>query len=213
MSSPNLEKGVARINKGNSKTGVVVVHEIFGLDDYARGVARTLASSGFWSVAQDYFRGERPSSLEEGMKLRSSLEEEDIVNATNLAVQELRKQIGSGAKIGTLGFCMGGGFALLSACKLNLDFCVDYYGAMENSDLLDGGKFPILLILGSEDPRVTPWAYSSFMPAATKYKRRVTVELYPNAAHAFHRPGWNGHNKVAADDAWKRTIDFLSALK
>lgn len=111
-----------------------------------------------------------------------------------------------------MGFCMGGGFALQAACDLSLDFCVDYYGAMERED--DVGKLqgPVLVILGSDDERVTPWAFQHFLPAAMKYKKRAEIQLYPNAKHAFHRPGWEGHNPQAAADAWSKTIRFLSAV-
>ena len=71
-------------------------------------------------------------------------------------------------------------------------------------------KGPIVAILGSDDERVTPWAFQSLLPAAAKYKKRIEVHLYPNARHAFHRPNWEGHNTQAADDAWDKTMKFVS---
>ena len=109
-----------------------------------------------------------------------------------------------------MGFCMGGGVALLGACSLDFDFCVDYYGSIENVEKTKGLRGPVLMMLGSEDERVTPWAFTQFLPAATKYKKRVELQLYPNAKHAFHRPNWEGHNPEAAADAWAKTLSFLS---
>jgi dienelactone hydrolase len=67
----------------------------------------------------------------------------------------VRKEAGV-KKIGAMGFCMGGSFALQSSCDLGLDFCVDHYGMIENEQ--DASKLagPVLMILASEDERVTP---------------------------------------------------------
>ena len=73
-----------------------------------------------------------------------------------------------------------------------------------------GLRGPALLLLGSEDERITPWALSEFLPAANRAKKRVSLELYPGVRHAFHRPGWEGHDAAAAAEAWRRTLEFLS---
>jgi carboxymethylenebutenolidase len=98
----------------------------------------------------------------------------------------LKGQIADGAKVGSMGFCMGGGFVLLGACNLDFDFCIDYYGLVEDADQVGGVRGPIQLILASEGERITPWLYQKLLPAATKYKKRVDVHLYPHVQHAFH---------------------------
>lgn len=201
------------VHSGSSNVGVILIHEIFGLDEYVDSVAAQLAKAGFWSAAVDMYQGKHAPSLEEAFKLRQSLTEPQILDSLNSGAQLLRSRIGVNGKIGTMGFCMGGGFALLGACGLDLDFCVDYYGLIENPDKAQGLKGPVLLMLGSEDERVTPWAFSQFLPAAMKYKKRVDVHLYPNAKHAFHRPDWEGHNHEAAEDAWAKTLVFLSQFQ
>ena len=150
--------------------------------------------------------------MEEAFNLRSSLRKEDVLEAVGNGVSILKSKLGSDSKVGTMGFCMGGGFALTAACSLGLSFCVDYYGMMENPDEVNGVNGPIQLILASEDERITPWAFQSLLPAAFKYKKRVDVQLYPDVSHAFHRPGWEGHNADAAKDSWSHTLAFLSGL-
>ena len=95
----------------------------------------------------------------------------------------------------------------------NFDFCINYYGIVQNIEEVERLKCPVQLVLGSEDERVNNWAFQSFLPAAAKFKKRVDVHLYPNARHAFHRPDWEGHDQKAAKDAWENTLLFLSRLK
>jgi dienelactone hydrolase len=65
----------------SSNVGVVVVHEVFGLSDYAKSVGEQLARNGFWAAVVDVYRGKSAATLEEGFKLRSSLTEHDIIEA------------------------------------------------------------------------------------------------------------------------------------
>lgn len=198
--------------KGESDVGLVVIHEIFGYDPYVEDVARRLAEGGFSAAAIDLFRGAKADSLEGGMKLRESVTNDALLKGMSAGVELLRGQAGA-RTVGSMGFCMGGGFALQAACDLGLDFCVDFYGQIQNAEDASRLRGPVLLILGSEDARVTPWAFQHLLPAAAKHNKRVEVQLYPNAKHAFHRPGWDGHNPEAAKDAWDKTARFLSQLR
>ena len=200
------------VAKGATSVGLVVIHEIFGYNPYAEKVAKDLAGQGFSAAAVDLFRGVKAKSLEEGMKMRESVTRGDLQSAVSAGMEVLRESAGS-KTIGSMGFCMGGGLALQAACDLRLDFCIDYYGQIPEVEDVSKLRGPVLLILGSEDTRVTPWAYQSFLPAATKHRKRVEVQLYPNAMHAFHRPGWEGHNPAAAVDAWSKTLEFVSRFR
>lgn len=189
---------------GESDVGVVLVHQIHGLDDYIKSVSTKLAAAGFSAAAAD---------LQEGMKLREAVTREELLSAFESGMNLLMDRTGAGVKVGSMGFCMGGGFALQGACDLDMKFCVDYYGMINDVEEVKGLRGPVLLILGSDDERVTPWAFQAFLPSAVKYKKRVDVHLYPNARHAFHDPGWEGYNPQAAEDAWKKTLLFLSQFK
>lgn len=197
--------------KGREPVGLVVIHEIFGYNPYVESVAEKLATAGFTAASIDLFRGKKAATLEEAFKLRVLVTRDALTEGISRGVELIRKESGA-KKVGALGFCMGGGFALQAACDLGLDFTVDYYGSIENEEDVSRLKGPVLLILGSEDERVTPWAFQKFLPAAMKYKKRVEVHLYPNAKHAFHRPGWEGYNPEAAKDAWDKTIRFLTQM-
>lgn len=196
------------LKKGGSKVGVVVVHEIFGMNDYMHDVVSQLAEAGHSAAAIDLFRGKKVTTLEEGRELRSALTTAMMDDGVSRGIELLRE---SGAKrFGALGFCMGGGVALQVGCDLGLDFSVDYYGSIANDEDLAKLKGPVLLILASDDERVTPWAFQNMLPAAMKYKKRVEVQLYPEAKHAFHRPGGPSYHPEAAKDAWDKTLRFLN---
>lgn len=193
--------------------GVVVVHEIFGRDDYVRSVGRDLAAAGVPAAVVDLYDGECAKSLEEAMGLRGKLTDLGVLEKLEEGREAVARRLIPHAKVGTLGFCMGGGFALLGACRRRFDFAVDYYGRIEQAEDVGGLDGPVLCLLASEDERVTPWVFAELLPAAMRMKKRVSVELYPGAQHGFHRPGRERYDPEAAADAWRRTLGFLAAAK
>ncbi len=190
--------------------GLVVVHEVFGRDEYVRSVARDLAAAGYPTAAVDLYDGRYLSNLEEARAFRAGLADSAILDKLDAARSAVRGRLPSHARIGTVGFCMGGGVALLAACHRHFDFAVDYYGRIERAADVEGLEGPLLLVLASEDERVTPWAFAELLPAAVKAKKRISVELYAGVRHAFHRPGWEGHHSATAAAAWRRTLAFLA---
>ncbi len=123
----------------------------------------------------------------------------------------LAERLPTPARVGALGFCIGGGYPLLGACRRPYDFAVTYYGRIDRAEEIAGASGPVLLRLASEDERITPWAFAEMLPAARRAGRRVSPELYPGVRPAFHRPGWEGHDAAAAADAGHRTLSFLAA--
>ena len=192
--------------------GVVLVHDIYGRGPYIRSVAEALRAVGIPSAAVDLFGGKVPTTLEEGMGLAGTVTDEGVLDALEEGRVALGARLTGPARVGTLGFCMGGGYALLGACHLPFDFAVDFYGKIDRAEEVAGLRGPVLVLLGSEDERITPWALEELLPAANRAKKRVSVELYPGVRHAYHRPGWEGHDPRAAAETWRRTLAFLSEL-
>jgi carboxymethylenebutenolidase len=196
------------IFRGRLPLGIILMHEIMGLDEYVLSVGKRLHDEGYWVVLPDLYRGKTAPTLEEGRIIRDGLTKEEVLDAISRAREQLKEAIG-GRRIGTMGFCTGGGFALLGACNLEIDFCIDYYGKINDEKDLVGLVGPVQLVLGTEDRHVTPWALTGMMPAMVEHRKRMDVHLYPKAGHAFHRPGWQGHEPIAAKDAWNKTLLFL----
>jgi carboxymethylenebutenolidase len=189
--------------------GVVVVHEVFGRDAYVGSVARDLAAAGFPAATVDLYDGTYATTLEEAFALRGALTNESVLEKMDAARTAVQRRLVPHARVGTLGFCMGGGYALLAACHRKFAFAVDYYGRIDRAADVEGLEGPVLLLLASEDDRITPWAFAELLPAARAARKRVSVELYPGVRHAFHRPGWEGHHEATAAEAWRRTLAFL----
>ena len=205
------------IRKGTGKLGVVMIHDISGLDAVNLSFADKLAAEGFWVAAVDIFRGHQLKTLDEGMAVRQKLTNDDLTSATKAGIDALRHAMGPGAIVGSLGFCMGGGVALHGASVHGLAFCVDWYGTSPNADDVKGLGGPVLLILASEDARVNGWAFTQLLPKMAEHKKRVQVQLYPAVVHPFHRPDWikspwtgaPAYDRNASDDAWRRIFAFI----
>ena len=211
MAAPS--KGEPEVFGTKGSVGVVVVHEVFGRDDYVRGVGRDLAAAGVPAAVVDLYGGAYATSLDEAFALRGSLTEAGVLDALEEGRTAVARRLVPHARVGTLGFCMGGGYALLGACLRRFDFAVDYYGRIERAGDVEGLQGPVLCLLASEDERITPWAFAELLPAAMRAKKRVTVELYPGVRHGFHRPGRELYDAAAATDAWRRTLAFLEERK
>jgi len=192
--------------------GVVLVHEIMGRDAYAESVAGDLSREGYHVVAVDLYSGRLAKELVEARAIRDSLRDDEVRGNISDAWHILRERYGSASRTGIMGFCMGGGIALQAACEMDFDLCIDYYGMMQDVEKVKGLNGPLTLFLGAEDHRVTPWAIDSLVPAMRRYGKLVEVHVFPNAGHAFHRPGWPGHEPTAAKAAWARTLDILKGV-
>jgi len=200
--------------EGTSNVGLILVHEVFGLDDYIRGVAKELSTNGVTVAAVDLFHGKYETDMEKAFALRASVTRPVLIDCMKRGLDILHKEIKSGqAVIGTMGFCMGGGFALYAACHLDFGFTIVYYGSIEEIDDVKELKGPVLLIEGLDSDRDMNWVKESLVPAVIKYKKRTDMHFYPNAGHAFHRPGTPRHSEGATKDAWNKTLKFVSQFQ
>jgi carboxymethylenebutenolidase len=210
---PTVAKVVpAELSGAGGTLGVVLVHDIYGRGPYLRTVADALLSAGVPSASVDLFGGQVPATVEEGMRLREALTDDHVLATLEEARGSLLSRLTGPARVGTLGFCMGGGVALLGACHRPFDFAVDFYGRVARADDVAGLRGPVLLLLASEDERITPWAFAELLPAMNRAQKRVTVELFPGVRHAFHRPDGPTYDARAAAEAWRRTLAFLTDL-
>jgi len=196
--------------------GVLVIQEWWGLVPHIKKVADRFAAEGFSALAPDMYHGQTASEPDGAGKLFMALNIEQAEKDLRGATKYL-KDHSSTAKIGVVGYCMGGQLALLTATlDTSIGACVNFYGIHPNVKP-DYRKLagPVLGLYAEKDGFVNPDVARGVEAAIKKAGKAVEIHVYPGVDHAFfndERP--DAYNKAAADDAWKRTVDhFKKHLK
>ncbi len=199
---------------------VIVIHEIFGLSDWIRGVADQLAADGFIAIAPDLLTGkgadgggtEKFSSRDDVVKSVRDLKTADVNTMLNSVRDYGIKLPAANGKSATIGFCWGGSRSFdYAIVQPALNAAVVYYGTNpSDAAALAKIKAPILGLYGADDARVN----TTIEPAAAELKKlgkTYTHHIYDGAGHGFLRQqdGRNGANLKAAQQAWPATIQFL----
>ena len=204
-------------NKEKAGT-VIVIHEIFGLTDWVRGVADHLAKEGFIALAPDLLSGKGPNgggtdSLGEDVTKVIRTLTPETVNARLDAVREYAVKIpAANGKSGTVGFCWGGTTSFSYAvAQPKLNAAVVYYGTSPSEPASFARiAAPVLGLYGGDDARV-----NATIPAAEtemkKLGKRYTAHVYDGAGHGFLRQqtGRDGANMKASEKAWAATLAFF----
>ncbi len=197
---------------------VIVIHEIFGLSEWVRGVADQLAKEGFIALAPDLLSGKGPNgggteSLgQDATKVIRTLTPEDVVARLN-AVREYALVLPAvSGKLGVVGFCWGGSQSFQYAVSQpKLGAAVVYYGTAP-SDLssLAHINAPVLGLYGGDDARVNA-TIPTTEAEMKKLGKPYTSRIFEGAGHGFLRQqsGRDGANLKATEKAWPETITFL----
>jgi carboxymethylenebutenolidase len=202
------------------KAGVVIIiHEIFGLSDWIRGIADQLAREGFITVAPDLISGHGPggggtdsaASRDDVVKLIRELTPEEVTARLNAVRDYAIKLPAANGKSATVGFCWGGGKSFsYAASQPGLNAAVVYYGTAPEPADLARIKAPVLGLYGGDDARVG----ATIPPAEAEMKKlgkTYEPHLYEGAGHGFLRAqdDREGANLRATRQAWPRTVAFL----
>ncbi len=220
VQSPNgngsIKGYLARPSKaGNNKLpSILVVHENRGLNPHIEDIARRLALADFMAFAPDGLTsvGGYPGDDEKGGALFGKVDRMKMAEDLYAAAVWLKSRPDSTGRLGVTGFCFGGGIANSLAVRMGADLAaaVPFYGGAPPVEDVPKIKAAVLVHHGGEDKRlVDGWpAYDQAMTAA-----KVVHEghIYPGAVHGFNNDATpQRYNKAAADEAWKRTIDWFN---
>ena len=206
-------------------TAMVVIHEIFGLSDWVRGVADQLAEAGYIAIAPDLLSGMAPggggtAELGGGDAVRkaiSSLPPEQVTADLNAVVDYVAKLPACNGKVAVGGFCWGGGQTFRFATNnRNIKAAFAFYGTgPDKEEDIARINCPVYGFYGGNDDRVNATVPKSteLMKKAGKTYEPVT---YDGAGHGFMRageaPDANEPNKKAREEAWKRLKDLLKKI-
>lgn len=204
----------------SDRAGVVlVIHEIFGLSDWIRGVTDRLAADGFVAVAPDLISGLGPggggtdscATRDDVVKLIRTLTPEES-QARLQAVRDWAARVPSAnGRCATLGFCWGGGRSFAAATwPTPPAAAVVFYGGAPDSAQLLAVRAPVLAHYGGDDARITSTVDSTRAQLA-RLGRRYEPHVYDGAGHGFLRQQTlrEGANQRASEAAWPRTVAFL----
>jgi carboxymethylenebutenolidase len=207
-------------------TAVVVIHEIFGLTDWVRGVADQLAEAGYIAISPDLLSGTAPNgggTSELGgadgvRKAISSLPPDQITADLNAVVEYVSKLPACNGKVVVAGFCWGGGQTFrLATNNKNIRAGLAFYGTgPDKEEDIARINCPVYGFYGGNDARV-----NATIPKSTELMKKAgkTYEpvTYDGAGHGFMRAGEDpantvDANKKAREEAWKRWKDILKKI-
>ena len=194
---------------------LIVVHEWWGLNDWVKQQAEKLAGQGYVALAVDLYRGKVADNPDMAHELMRGLPEDRAIRDLRAAYDFLVAQANvKKDRIGSIGWCMGGGYALDAAlAEPHLAATVINYGhlATDPSELKKINA-PILGLFGGQDRGITPDDVKKFQQSMEQLGKKIEVKIYPDAGHAFENPNnKQGYRPEDAADAWRRTVDFLAA--
>ena len=191
--------------------GIIVIQEWWGLVGHIKSVTDRFAAEGFSALAPDLYHGKTANEPDEAGKLFMALNVAQAEKDLRAAVDEVAKH-SSTAKIGAVGFCMGGQLALFAATvNPKVGAVVDFYGVHPNvkPDYAKLGG-PVLGLFAEKDAFVTPQTAKEVDAAIKKAGKQSEIHIYPGVDHAFFNDeNKAAYDKPAADDAWRRTLAFF----
>ncbi len=205
---------LARPASGRGR-GVLVFHEAWGLVDWIRDVCDRLAREGFVALAPDLYGGRSADTLEGAVGLMGELSPDRVKVLVAAASGALFGcEATEGARIGALGFCMGGQLALFSACQNpRIAAAVDFYGSFPALPLeLGSCRAAVLAIFAERDPYIPLAQVDALRIDLRRAGLRASVRVEPGVGHAFmneSRP--DAHDAAAAAAGWSALLAFLRA--
>ena len=212
-------------------TGVIVAHELFGVDPGIRGVADDLANAGYLTLAPEFYHRSAPpgrwlerddAGRAEGFGYLNQLRRPHALDDTAAAIAWLRSQPGI-ERIAMTGFSAGGHLAFLAACSLDIDRTAVLYGGWLTStdiplsqpsptlDLAAGINGRLLYLVGEDDFLITAEQRKQIAEALRAAGPGHQVVSYPGVDHAFWWPDTPQYSEQARQDAWSRVLALFAA--
>ena len=193
---------------------IVVIHEWWGLNDWVKEQASKFADQGYVTLAIDLYRGKVATTGDEAHELMRGVPNDRSTKDLLAASSYLRslKNV-KPDKVGAIGWCMGGGYALdLAINDPKLAAAVINYGHLASEpDTLAKIHAPILGLFGGQDRGIPPADVQKFAAELKKQGKTVDVTVYPEAGHAFENPNnKQGYRADDAADAWNRQVKWFA---
>jgi carboxymethylenebutenolidase len=212
-----------------SPSGVVLLHEAFGVTDHVTDVARRLAALGHHVVAPDLFHRSGTGTVAPYGDLQAAVPffqsltgDDDLLDDADAALDHLRRQGVPDARIGVLGFCFGGRVSFLVGARRGLGAAVTFYGGgimkanpfLPFPALVDDAptmRTPWLGLYGAEDHGIPADEVDALERETAQASVETRLVRYAGAGHAFHNDVLPSFDEAAATAAWSEAVGWLAS--
>lgn len=188
---------------------VLLIHEARGLDRWIRKVTRQMAEEGFIALAADLYDGEVAHSADEARRLRRAVKSRRARATLVRWIDWLQDRPDCNGRVGTVGWCYGGGWALNVSMATPVAATVVYYGHCDISSRqamrLAG---PVMGHFATGDRWIDRAMVTKFESSMQASGKEYEIHWY-KAGHAFANPNYRVHSRKDAELAWSRTIGFF----
>lgn len=200
--------------EGGSGPGLVLLQEIFGVNENMRNTADLFAEEGYVTIVPDLFWRMEPgvdlgyteADFEKAMGFLERFDGDQGIEDAGVAIEALRAMPECTGKIGALGFCLGGALAYMTACRKPVDVAVSFYGVRIEEKLNETPKCPLLMHFAGADAYVTPEAVKQITDHFAS-NDTVSIHVYPEVNHGFYcRERTADYHRPSAMMAHSRTI-------
>jgi carboxymethylenebutenolidase len=198
---------------------IVLIQEIFGVNEHIRAVADQYAADGYTVLAPDIFWRMKPrvelgysgDDMAQAMTLRKAVDVEAAVRDIGACVSALRAQSGAGSKVAAVGYCFGGLMSYLAATRGLVNAAVPYYGGGIHGYLQEAAKLavPVQFHYGALDAHITPDIVEQVRHAVIG-KPGTEIFVYPEADHGFNCWARGAYHQPSAVLAHGRALVFLA---
>lgn len=211
-------KGYLAVPSTKKGPGIVLIQEVFGVNNHIRSVADSYAAAGyvvlapdvFWRIQPMFDVGYDPESIAKGRAMKGQTDIAKAVADVATTVSALRARSDCTGKVASVGYCMGGWLSFLAAANAGVDAAVCYYGGGIDGSLAQAPRAvcPILMHFGEKDEHI-PLSAVEATRGAFKGRSNVEILVYEGAGHGFHCDERGSYNAAAAKLARDRSIAFL----
>lgn len=205
--------------KAEPAAAIIVLQELFGVNDDIRRTCDELAEQGFIALAPDLFWRQEPgvdlsvtseNDWNHGLQLYLAFDRDAGVRDIEDTIAAAHTLPGCNGQVAVLGYCLGALMAFMTSVRSKVEATVAYHGSDTEKYLNEAGSLqaPLLMHLAEEDEFI-PKAAQEQIKEALAGKKNTSVYTYPGQKHAFSRHGGAHYDAASATLARKRTYDFL----
>lgn len=226
-----LQAYLAQPTNGKTYPGIIVVQEIFGVNDHIKDITERIAKEGYIAIAPAIYQRQAPGfavgysdeEVTEGRKHKVQTKASELLADIQAAIDYLYKLPNIKTEgVGTVGFCFGGHVVYLAATLPQVKATASFYGAQiatwcpgEDAPTIERTKDitgKVYCFFGTEDPLIPNEQTEQIEAELQRQQIPHKVYRYEEVSHGFMCDRRASYDKAAADDAWVKMLDLFSQI-